>query len=454
MSLRQSAKAITVIAASLLLLFFVAATPALAFDGRTGDEVVIPADETVEEDLYVAANTVQIDGTVEGDLVAAASVVEVNGVVEGDMMTASRDAIVRGVVQDDARAAGSSFTLAQGAEIGDDVVASGYSLAARPDSSVGGQLLFAGNEALLAGNVAGDVDVSAAALAIRGQIDGDVGASLTGAAMPFAFSPNMFMPQAPQIPSVDAGLTLGEGATVSGDLVYRSDQSFDVPTAAVSGDVEHQMAQATGDAADEAAVGSLGWFFDQAQSFVALLIVGLLLVAIAPRLTDQAATALQERPGASLGWGFVSFIAAGVTFVATLVLVIAAAVGLGWIALDGLAAMVVLLGVLALMALTILFLFAIVYLAKIVVGYLGGRLILAQIGERWANNRLLPLVLGLLILGILAAVPYLGVVVDIAVVLLGLGAIWLLGRDRLSFRMTTDEEGKSELRAGVAGATD
>jgi hypothetical protein len=56
--------------AALLLLGFFAVTPAQAADARGGDQVVIGRDEVINDDLYVAGNTVTIDGTVKGDVVA------------------------------------------------------------------------------------------------------------------------------------------------------------------------------------------------------------------------------------------------------------------------------------------------------------------------------------------------------------------------------------------------
>jgi hypothetical protein len=38
---------------------------------RAGDEVVVPAGETVSGDLFASGGTVRIDGSVEGDLVAS-----------------------------------------------------------------------------------------------------------------------------------------------------------------------------------------------------------------------------------------------------------------------------------------------------------------------------------------------------------------------------------------------
>ncbi|PIP48826.1 MAG: hypothetical protein COX14_02585 [Chloroflexi bacterium CG23_combo_of_CG06-09_8_20_14_all_45_10] len=54
---------------TLLTIFTV--VPVLAFDARSGATVTVASGETVDDDLYVGANTVIIDGTINGDLWAA-----------------------------------------------------------------------------------------------------------------------------------------------------------------------------------------------------------------------------------------------------------------------------------------------------------------------------------------------------------------------------------------------
>jgi len=68
--------------AVVVLLALVLAPPAQAFDGRSGDKIVIAADEVVDDDLYVTAEEFTLDGTVNGDLIALGRIITVNGTVE------------------------------------------------------------------------------------------------------------------------------------------------------------------------------------------------------------------------------------------------------------------------------------------------------------------------------------------------------------------------------------
>src|SRR5689334_23257997 len=65
-----------VLAGSCLVLIAALAAPtrvASAAELRDGNDVVIPADETIDDDLYVGGKTVTIQGVVLGDVVAGAA---------------------------------------------------------------------------------------------------------------------------------------------------------------------------------------------------------------------------------------------------------------------------------------------------------------------------------------------------------------------------------------------
>ncbi|NOH03260.1 MAG: hypothetical protein HND47_15515 [Chloroflexi bacterium] len=93
------------------LLALTIATPALAFEGREGDVVVIEADEVIDDDLYVSANEFTLEGTVKGDLFVAGNVITINGTVEGDLFAGGNSVIINGTVMDDVRIGGAALKL-------------------------------------------------------------------------------------------------------------------------------------------------------------------------------------------------------------------------------------------------------------------------------------------------------------------------------------------------------
>ncbi len=154
-----------------------------------------------------------------------------------------------------------------------------------------------------------------------------------------------------------------------------------------------------------------------------------MIVWVVPGWTKRVAGALQAKPLPSLGWGVVSIAVFILALLVILIATIIVAVILGIITLGGLAGTTAWTGILIMALLVFFFSIAVTYVTKVVVSFLGGRLILARLKPDWAEGRIWPLVVGVVLFIVITAIPILGGLVSLAVVLLGLGALWLLGRD-------------------------
>jgi len=411
------------------LVLFVLVPVALAFEGRGGDTVVIGAGEVIEDDLYVGAGTFTLDGTIKGDLIVGGTIIEINGTVEGDLIAAGQTIVVRGAVTDDVRIAGQALTLDDDAQVGDDVLAAGFSIEGKEGSAVGGDLVYFGYQALLAGDIAQDLDVAVGGLQLSGSVGGDVEAEVgeAGEGPP----PMVFMPGAPAMPSVRLGLTVDEGARIGGKLDYTSASEWSIPAGVVAGAVTRHEPEI--EVEEEVVVSpaqrAADWFLRHLRRLITLLLVGLLIVWVVPGWTKQVAEALQAKLLPSLGWGVVSIAAFILAILVILIATILVGVVLGIITLGGLAGTTVWTGALTMALLTFFFSIAVTYVTKIVVSFLGGRVILARLKPDWAEGRIWPLVVGIVLFVVITAIPILGGLVNLVVVLLGLGALWLLGRD-------------------------
>ena len=417
----------------LFLLFGVAllaallfAPPAGAIETRSGDDVVIGSDEVVKDDLYVGADNVTVDGTVEGDLVAGGGTIRVNGTVEGDLIAAGQTVIVNGAVEDDARIAGQALVIGEDARIADDLISGAYSLESKPGSTVGGELIYGGYQALLAGTVDQNVRGGMGALELDGEVGGNVNVGVGGAngeptGVQFAPNPEV------TIPNVEPGLTLTDSARVGGNLNYESSARGDIaPGAEIAGNVNYQKVAAD-EAAEPGPTGVTAVLLDSARRFVTLLLVGLLLVWVAPRLVRGASDTLRGRLLISLGWGVLDFALVAVVALLVVLATVLLALVFGLVTLGGLAAAIIGLGTLAEVLLAVTFLIAIGFLAPVVVSFLGGRMLLGWALPDRAEDRVLPLAVGLILYVLLRAIPILGVLVAIAVALIGLGAlsVWI-----------------------------
>ena len=81
--------------------------------------VTIAADETIDDDLFIAGETVTIRGVINGDVYAAGGTVDIDGVVNGDVLAAGGMVTISGQIKDDVRVAGGQVTISN-AIIGDN----------------------------------------------------------------------------------------------------------------------------------------------------------------------------------------------------------------------------------------------------------------------------------------------------------------------------------------------
>ena len=423
----------------LALLTMSITSSAMAFDGRGGENVVIEADEVIEDDLYVGATNFTLEGTVKGDLFVSGETIVINGTVEGDLFAAGQSVVINGTVTDDVRIAGAGLQLGEKASIGGDLLGGAASMEAKKGSVVEGDFLYGGAQALLAGDVTGDAMFGAGALELRGTIGGDVTAEV-GSAEDAGAPPSSYMWQTGiAVPSVAPGFTIGDDATIGGNLTYTQTKDIEIPSDAVSGKVTRKEPVADMNVqytpptpAEKAAT----WSFDLLRSIVTLVLFGLLLAWIAPKFMQSVMDKLQTTPAASLGWGIVSYAA---FFFALLVIITAMIIGgvvFGVLTLGGVSGTIVWLGILSIFALIVGFVLVTSFLTKIVVAWLSGKWIISRFNPTLAEHKVWPLVLGVIIVALVVAIPFVGWIFGLVVMFLGLGALWLWGRDLWQARKT------------------
>ena len=254
-------------------------------------------------------------------------------------------------------------------------------------------VVITGGTNVPAGETAGDVIVVDGTVRIAGHVTGDV-VSVTG---PVRVSGRIDG----DLIAVSDRAVLGHTARVGGDLRYGDERPVLAGGATVGGKVKNE------DWADAANgwgwLGLLGWWLAVS---VSTLLVGVLLVGLAPAAVYATERAVRERLGATVAWGI--GIAIGVPLFAVLALVTLVGIPFGIALL--LAAIPVLLVAYATSAWLV-----------------GRRLLRNRSTSRWAA-----LFLGWGILRVLALIPALGAIVGLVATVVGLGALtvalWRAGR--------------------------
>jgi len=427
----------------ILAMFFV--PTAIAGETRSGQTIEIKQGEVVPDDLYVFADTVLVNGTIKGDLISFSTKVVIGptGVIEEDLIAAGQALDIQGVVRDDARVAGAAIVLGDAAQIGDDLMSAGYSLETKPGSQIGGSLTFGGYQALLAGTVEGDLVFGGNSLDLQGKVGGDAKAEVGGTEAKLPFNPFAFIPNMPSIPTVPAGLTIGDNASIGGSLTYEAPKEASIPPGAVSGQTEYTQVvvptkapKGETEAREEPVstsqrliTATANWVKTFMRHLMSLLIVGLLVAWLYPRLLSGSGETLKIRPWASLGVGILTGVAFWLLMPLITFLLIVVIIVLGLASVGGLVFPALLIMILILIGLSLAFLISGSYFSKLIIGQVIGQLILGGFKSPAANHRFWPWLLGLVIFIFLWSIPYVGWILNVLAVLFGLGAfvLWLFG---------------------------
>ncbi len=355
-----------------LLMALALAAPAAAIEVRTGQQVVaVRAGETVEGSLVMAGETVRMEGSVEGDLVAFAREVSVRGPVGGGVYVFGQKVDLEG------SAGGTLHGFAQWLRVAGSAAGNGYFFAQGvsllPGSRIEGDAAFFGETATVEGEVGRDLTVCGRRAELRGGVGGD-------------------------LQTWTEEVDVADGAAVGGDLIahMESDEKLMVAAGTVAGEVRFEE---TEQPARRNRYASPGFYLWSLVGLVGAFVVGAVLWWLAPWL-------LEARPAGAgailgrLGLGLVVLVATPICLLI---------VGLTMVGLP-------------LAVLGLVFWGVGIYLAKIATAGLVGRGLLGwPAGE--PKRALAALALGLLLVGVASALPWIGGWIAFLAVLLGLGLL-------------------------------
>jgi hypothetical protein len=320
----------------------------------------------------------------------------VAGTVQGDVMAAGASVIISGNVQDDVRAAGAGVEVT--GSIGDDLIAAAggngspmpginsdvrQGIQLGTESTIGGDAVLAGGTGNIAGTIAGDLRAFMGTITLAAQVDGD--AELGG-------------------DTID----LQESASIAGTLHYRSDARTDIPEGVASEVTFTEMTPEEEEATRIEQV--IGWLWRTVLTLIGFALLGWLLLRFAPGTLTRPASTLDERPVAAGLYGLAAAVLLIFVPLISALLVFLMVLFGGWFA--GLVLGFFLFGTLSLMW----------FLSPLVTGIWLGQRLRSLVGE----NQLLALLLGVLLIALLAQIPFLGWFVYLVSFVFALGALLLL----------------------------
>jgi len=335
---------------------------------RSGQTVTIPAGETVTSDLYVFAGTVRVEGTIDGDLVAMGGTIEIPGTVTGDVLSAGGNVSITGTVGGDARLA--AGTVSVSGTVKEDLATASGQATIDQSGTVGEDMLASVGRLSVNGTVTGDLTASAATYDKTGSVGGTEDVVINAGRFPWG------TPAAAPAPTPD------------------------------------QTAVVTNTA------------LDGIQHFLIVLLVGGLLLWLAPGTYAATKEAIQRRPLPAAGWGILGLLGYLVALLVILLGMIVLAVVFGIVGFDDLVGLDVLTGFVAILGTTLGFVVICAYVADAIVGAAVAGVVMRDRSATRSREFGL-MAVGAAVVVLLSLIPVIGPWVKLVVIVLGLGAVLL-----------------------------
>ena len=423
---------------------------ASAVDIRSGQNITIGPNEVFDDDLIVTGNNIVVNGTVNGNLIAAGSNIEVNGVVNGSLMFAGQSLALNVKVRDSVYGAGPKMMIGAKAVIGRNATYAGFGLQAEQGSIVTRDLLYAGYQAILNGEIGRDVRFAGAALELNGKVARDVFAEVDA---PNPAETPTFVTMWPFMPApVSPGLRVASAAVVGGKLSYKSplEQSGAIRSTPAGG-VAFELRPIT---VDEAArrrptFDVAAFIGGRMQEFLTLFVLGLLVVWRTPTLLNTLADKARVKPLQSAGWGLFMLVAGFALAAIAALMIVGVGLVAGIVTLGGLTNTVFGAGFALLGFAFTIFMLLILYGSKLAFAYLLGKLALQPFAPAYADHRLWSLLVGVVLYVLVASIPYLDALVAIVATLIGLGAMWYAYQGRQATTAPKAMPGQPPLATGT-----
>lgn len=345
--------------------------------------IILPQGEVHEGDYFAGGNSVEIAGVVTGDVFVYGTQIFIDGNVHGDVIAIGGSVSITGRVEGDVRIVSGQVTIAG------DVM--------------GSVTLVTGNGELLPSGKVGNNLV-----AITANIDMNM--PIRNNATVFASNARLAGFVGKNVEAIVGTIHVTSTAAVDGSLNYWStDQAKISPRAKVRDVVYHQSVEWKEYASGTflVAVRYITKYLSLLMNFFYSFIMGLIIMRFFPRKVHGALRAITERPVMAFASGAIVLIVIPIAFLALLISVIGAPFALTLMAVN-------LFGLYTVKVVVILWVMAHFF------------------PQRFQRKKRSFLFLGLIAYFIVTAIPYLGWIVAVVSMLLGLGAL-IVSKQNLSW---------------------
>ncbi len=399
------------------------------------DTCIITEDETIQGNLFVFCRSLEIAGEVEGSIIGASTnvIIHPTGVVDGSLYLLAAQMDIAGEVGENIHFAGGVLNIQDSARlIADtgDLLSLSLSTQLQPQARIPRNIVALGYQLLIDGEVGNEVNFWGSALAINGHINGDVYANVgdpssTGASQ----LETLLLPLSLEVDFIDPGIIITRNSYIGGQLAYTSVVAGEIDGVVV-GAVKYTPTTVGTMSIDleEPDLGrSLELYFSQVvREFTTLGFIGAVALFLMPNLLQRPILELERRPVSSVVAGLLSFIISFPIVLIVLLISILLIAILSLLRLEG----VIVAGSILLMVVDIggtsLFYFVAIFIGRVIVCLVIGRLIVRVVINDQQLIRKIPYInlgIGVLVLSLIGSLPVVGLIFNALALFLGLGAV-------------------------------
>ena len=229
---------------------------------KTGNNITVAANETINSMLFAAGNNIDIAGTVIGDIYCAGQTITISGTVNGDVFCAGQNIIISGKIDGSVRLAGQTVTISS--LINNSATIAAQELLIDKNGTIGRDLLGGSQNVTVNGTINRDIMIGSSRLAINGQVNRDINGGVES-------------------------LSVGTTGNINGNVEYTGNNDPNIDYGGkIKGSVT-RTAPGKNTNFDRSSIIELaiGWFV---YAIIAMIVFALMLVGLFPRIFKETTT--------------------------------------------------------------------------------------------------------------------------------------------------------------------
>jgi len=349
---------------------------------EAGNNVYVTKDQIISGNFFATGDTITIDGTINGDLISAAKTINVNGHIDGDIIAIAQSVNVNGDVGGNVRVVTNSLNL--NGSVGRNVSAASNDIIMGPNSNIGWDALILAVNTEIRGNITGSLNGRIVQGLIAGKIGKNVDLTLAN--------------------SSKQSLIVSPETVIGGDFNYTSNNTANISDkASITGKTTQKNLPAK----------NINWLqiylWANLFSIFSALVVGLVIIFIGKNISSKILAKMEKNPSKLILPGIVlSLILPPIAL-----LLLFTIIGI------------------PLAIITIAWWLIMAYIAKILTALLVGQLIIKKMSKKDEASSIISLILGVVLCWLLFTIPFIGWMLSLIAIWLGLGGIYSYASNQL-----------------------